>query len=162
MQNFLVNLYPLLLILTLASCNLDVDTSDPMASETISDSQRDGFFIKKYRASSLDTSCKIKEAWIEYSWKNEVKGFRVYKERLPGFQLNLSVTSLPLNGNEYLFNWQMSDPTYGTFGTSNGCYVLHLHDEKVPDSFKINLYPIDLTTRRKDTQTVCTIFLSSR
>lgn len=149
-------------VLILSGCNLDIDTSDPMASKTINDSKKDGFFLREYNASSTDTSYKIKEAWIEHIWFNEVKGFRVYKKSVQSIQLNLRVASLPLNGNEYFLNWEMADSTYGIFGTSNGCYVLDLKQEKIPDSFKIDLYKIDLNKiaeSRKDKQIVCTIFL---
>ena len=147
-------------ICILLGCNLDVDTSDPMASETIEKSKENGYFIKEYKAIS-DSSCDVQEAWIEYTWKYEAHGCNIKKARIANYtQVNLRVKYLPINSDEYLLKYRLEDSTYGIFGTSNGCYVLHLKEENLPAKFKISLYKFSTGLHKIEKEKdLCTIFL---
>ena len=64
--------FSFIFVLLIIGCNLNVNTVDTQASQSITASEQDSLFIKQYKTSS-ETSCNVKEAWVEYAWKNELE-----------------------------------------------------------------------------------------
>ena len=137
----------------IVACNLDVDTSDPMASESISKSRSDNLFIKEYSSVASDTCSKIKEAWVEYSWRYAESGCNIKKERQNGIQLAFSATKMPFEDSDFILRYLMEDSTYGYVGTSGGSYVIHLKENIPPQQFEIHV------NDRIKKKSVCTIVL---
>ena len=135
-------LITLITMATLMGCNLEVNTVDPQASSTIEESKRDGFFLKEYKADQLRQGFfEIKEAWVEYVWKNQLVNDKIVKTKTGGLQLNLKLEMFMNNEfkeKRYLLDWEMKN-TNGFFGKSNGVYMLYLKDQELPDSFNITI-----------------------
>jgi hypothetical protein len=72
------HLYLALYILT-TGCGLSVNTTDPRHSKDISDSKKNGLFRGAYYAPASPIYFKMKEAWIEPLWFNDIDGFKVIK-----------------------------------------------------------------------------------
>jgi hypothetical protein len=123
-------------IFSLASCHLEVNTTDPQASASIDAAKKEKFFKKEYRC---DSACGQVEAWIEEAWKYEIVGVNVKKLGLGGNQLILKFKkktfNLPLN--RFLVDWRIVDSAYGIFGSGNGVFILDLKDKAFPDKFDI-------------------------
>jgi hypothetical protein len=129
----------------LSSCLIDVNTSDPLASESISASKKNGLFIKQYLPAAI-LPCTPKEAWIEYSWKNEVKGCTVYKQKFEKYYqlvFNIDLKKLGLDRKDYLVDWKLVEDSLGTVGMFNGMYVLFLKSKPLPPVFRIDAYRND-------------------
>ncbi|HYF31809.1 MAG TPA: hypothetical protein VD993_11880 [Chitinophagaceae bacterium] len=132
--------FSLLIALFLISCNADVNTVDPQASSSIENSKKDSFFIQEYNSTSRFAD--VKEAWVEYKWKNEASLFSKSKVRTTGVQLNIKVNDFKnpeFDENEYFITWEMVVPGIGTIGTGNGVYSLSINTGRVPDSVKIEV-----------------------
>lgn len=63
----------LLIIIVLISCSPPVNTWDPMVSENIMTSKKNGLFIAQYNIGKDSLCSLIKEAWVENGWHNESK-----------------------------------------------------------------------------------------
>jgi hypothetical protein len=120
---------------------IEINTVDPQASSDINQSKKNGFFLKEYRANKIpDNYFDVKEAWVEYIWKNELVDNRTVKVKTGGLQLNMRLERF--NGNKiedkrYLLDWEMKNASNGFMAKSNGVYRLFLKEQELPDSFDI-------------------------
>lgn len=128
-------------ILFLIGCNLDVNTSDPQASNSIKDSKKDKLLIKVLSIDTTKSSCFIDEAWIEYSWRNQVKYGKLSKFKPGGIQLVIKSNQelFSLDPAEYLWSWEFVDSVYGPLASYSGLYTLGLNEKHYPNSFEIYL-----------------------
>ncbi len=149
--------FSIIFLLLFISCNLDVNTVDTQASETISKSKRNALFLKQYKALP-QTSCNVKEAWVEYAWKNELENGKVNKRKLNEYQLviSLDLDKVHVNKSDYLINWELSEKNFGTLGSANGVYILRLKNKELPSNFTIAL------NQKDRTRGVCNIVLNDQ
>ena len=141
-------------ILVLTSCNLDVNTSDPQESVSISQSKKNNLFISEYRLEAMDSSIfKIKEAWIEKTWQWSVNYGVKEKVKTGRYQLNLlldSFTNTKFKNREYGLTWKMENPLNGYFRSSGNVYTLSIKGVILPDTLNISIEQIgeDLKTKK--------------
>lgn len=145
------------ILLFFSRCNFDVDTSDPQASSSIMISKKNNLFLSEYKSTPNYFSIfKIREAWIEKSWRNQLNYWQVVKEETGGNQLNLILDSFinpKFKNDEYILNWRMEDNVNGSLGKSGNVYSLFLKEQYLPDTFNITIEQIneDRTTKNLDT-----------
>jgi hypothetical protein len=127
----------------LFSCNAEVNTVNPQASSTIESSKKDGFFIQEYYLDSSSSDIvDIKEAWIEYKWKNEANVLSRSKVKTSGVQLNIKVNRFKqpdLDEKKHFITWEMEVSGIGVIGTGNGVYTIFINNGRVPDSLQVNI-----------------------
>src|ERR1700755_1010360 len=125
MKNRITLKLSLIMIVSFGCHNLEVNTTDPQASSDMNTSKQSGLFIQEYKLfQASNTNIKVKDAWIEYSWRNKLEGSKVVKLKTGGVQLNFNITGLPgaFNTSNYLNTWQMKGRADGFVGRSNGLY----------------------------------------
>ncbi len=140
-------------------CNLDINTSDPQASRSIEKSKGRKVFLKEYSANGIHDSCIVFEAWVEYAWRNEVKGSTKTIKTFPETQLMLIFDwkKFPLDLNKFSIDWEISDSLYGKFGSGNGGFILDLKENELPDKFTISL-----NKRGSSYENICIIYLYAK
>ena len=149
---------PLALVLLVLhlSCNLSVNTTDPQASKSIAASVERKVFIRKFVPDQSHHSCIVSEAWIEKVWRNVDEGVTTGVEVFQTIQLVLVFNwkEFPLDLNKYFIEWEISDSTFGKFGTGNGVFILSLGKNEVPSYFNV-----DVIKRDSSKAKVCEIHL---
>jgi hypothetical protein len=151
--------YSILIIISIAilpftSCNLDVNTSDPQESTSISQSKKSDLFISEYELKTIDSPIfKIKEAWMEKSWKWEVNYGIKERVETGRYQLNLLLDSFidsNFKNNEYGIKWKMENKLNGYFRSTGNVYTLSIKQLILPDTLNISIEQIneDLTTKK--------------
>jgi hypothetical protein len=119
-------------------CNLDVDDTDPQVSPSSDFSKENKFYVTNYKSYKVpDSIFRIKEVWVEYTWKYDLNFGFVSKARMGGYHLNLKVDSFinpKFKRNEYGLKWLMEEKSNAYFGSSNNVYSLELKKEKLPDT----------------------------
>ncbi len=139
-NNYIPASYFVMMMFTFLGCNLDVNTSDPQFSRDIQTSKKDRFYLCAYEGVNQSPILfKIKEAWLEYSWKNQVNLWRKIKVKTGWYQLNFKLDSLinsDFKNDEYLINWRMEAKSYGYISSSD-VYSLALKKEHLSDTFII-------------------------
>jgi len=147
-------------IFSLTSCNLDVNTSDPQQSASISQSKKNNLFISEYELERIDNPIfKIKEAWMEKSWKWEVNYGIKERMETSRYQLNLLLDSFidsNFKNNEYGIKWEMENKLNGYFRSTGNVYTVSIKPLILPDILNISIEQIteDLTTKKFDSFTV--------
>jgi hypothetical protein len=83
------------ILLTTVSCNLFTTDINQETTHTIKDSKQIGVFITAYKCKQDDNDTfKIKEAWVEYAWINDVSNiFIVRPKKIGGLKFNLVFTN---------------------------------------------------------------------
>ncbi|HUM98633.1 MAG TPA: hypothetical protein PK275_12325 [Chitinophagaceae bacterium] len=121
---------------------VQVNTVDPQASFNIENSKKDGFFLKQYKVSGISENFfQVSEAWIEYTWKNNIEGDRIVKTKIDGMQLNLKLDNFLASGiqnDRYMLDWEMRDIVNGSFRKSS-VYSVFIKGNDLPDSFDLIL-----------------------
>jgi len=121
---------------------VQVNTVDPQASFNIVNSKKDGFFLKQYKVSGISGNFfQVSEAWVEYTWKNNVDGDRIVKTKTDGIQLNLKLDDFSANGiqnDQYMIDWEMRDVVNGSFRKSS-VYSVFVKGNNLPESFDLIL-----------------------
>lgn len=142
--------------LFLISCNLDVNTTDPMASKSIKDSKNNNMFIKEAFIDTNDSYCNVDEAWIEYDWQNKLHFFKIVKKKMGGAQLVLKFNPKLYSfiPHDYTTSWELKDSLFGILWSENGQYIINLGEKRIPSNFKISLVKL-LPTKK----TICKILL---
>jgi hypothetical protein len=132
-----------IIIINLIGCNPEINTVDPQASSAITESKKNGFFIKAYKVDQVPKDFfSVKEAWVEYVWKNKLVNGKAVKTKTDGLQLNLILDvfrGTEIVNNRYLLDWEMKDEINGFFGKSSNVYFLFLKGTELPDSFNITI-----------------------
>ena len=133
-----MKLFGIVILTMIASCNLEVNTTDSQASTTIRESKKNKMFVEQ--VSVLEDSCGIREAWIENIWKNTFET-ESGKERLGGDQLvvRLNFNKVQVDPYKYLFDWKLVSKELGTFGGVNGVCIAELDIVKIPDVITVEL-----------------------
>lgn len=153
----------LIITLFINSCNSQVNTVDPQISKNISESKKNGFFMKKITVDSTsDRNIQVEEAWLEKTWFYEIHNGKVMKVAKAGSQLCFKLKQLP--SNKYNINkldkWLMEYSVKETYvGISYGLYELSFNDLNVPDIISLDLINrLDLNGNVKDTKVGVLIF----
>ena len=90
MKNSLISVLLITILIFNLNCNLDINTTDPQSSTSLTASKKDNLFLCEYGAKNISNSLFIvKAAWIESSWKNKLSYSRVKKTKTGSIQLNL-------------------------------------------------------------------------
>jgi hypothetical protein len=134
------------LSLSFLSCNLELNTVDPQVSASIEQSKDNNFFLQEYSVIHSSCQAKIREVWVEFTWKNALVGGKLTKQKLGGQQLLLrfeDYDSTLMPKNKYLILWEIEESEYGSFGSSNGNYDLQLKKGDLPNKFHIVIRKID-------------------
>jgi len=125
---------------------IEVNTSDPQASSDIKKSKDNGLFLKEYEVAEVTGNFfEVKEAWVEYTWRNGFEGNELRKIKTGRTQLTLKLINYldsNIKSDNYLFDWEMNDIVNGSLGSS-GVYSVSLEDQQLPDSFTIIINKIN-------------------
>lgn len=131
-------------------CNLGINTTDPQSSSNIEQSIEKGLFVGRYEVKKLpDSIFNVEEAWVEYTWKNDLSNGKLNTKRTNEIQLNLKIkesNASILKQDNYLIDWEMEETINGYFGKSNGVYVLLLKSNNLPDSLTVAINRIPKTS----------------
>jgi hypothetical protein len=142
-----------LCIMSVTSCNLEVNTSDPQASTDIESSRKDGFLVRKYEHfSDIDSLFKIQEAWIEHSWKYSLVGNKKVKEKFDDLQFDFKLSKFKgpfFRDDNYLVDWRIQNDTNEYVGQSNGVYVLFLKGTEIPKKISFTVRKLNEDTSFK-------------
>lgn len=131
-------------LVCLIRCGIEINTSDPQFSGSIEESKEDSLFLFELTCTNSGNNIfKFDKAWIEYSWKNEVKWGKRIKKRTDGVQLVIQISEY-LDSffvrKSYVLNWTMKyidkDDTLGQYGDQ---YFLLLNDNELRDKYSIEV-----------------------
>jgi hypothetical protein len=146
-MGYTMKLISIFVLVVLASCNFDANTVDPQASESITNSKRDGFFIEEFTVDKEKYCSAPGEAWVEYSWKNRLRYGKILKTTTFGRQLVLKIDpkKFDLDPYYYIETWELKDSIHNILGSSNGVYTIDLKNESKPKVFDIDLIRLQPT-----------------
>lgn len=129
-------------LVSLLSCNMDVNTVDPQSSQNIRESQKNGLYIKRfYLDKTSSQTIQIDEVWAEYKWKNEASLFSKSKKKIGDFQMVMKIREFGqpnLSDGKYAISWKLEALNLGKATKSNGIYTFSLHG-KIPDTVQVNI-----------------------
>ena len=142
----------LILISTfLTQCSCAFDTTEAQASRSISESKKNGFYLKQLIVSNRLDDINIEEAWIEKVWYYDYKGNQVIKTSVNMYQLVFKIKQTP--NSKFLLNdvlsWTMiQDSTKNYVGVKiwkkynkiTGVYYLSSNNIESINPIIINLF----------------------
>lgn len=131
--------------LCLAGCGLNVNTTDPVASKNIQESNNKEVFIAPY---SLDQSnytldpLVLNEAWVERVWFRTAEGLSTGVEPTDSYQLCFTLAE---NNNtpfatEHYNDWNMNEKISNRYvGHRGEVYTLFLEGKEIPERIDLLL-----------------------
>ena len=117
---------------------LEINTATPQASSSLEESKKNNFFIKEYKVlGDKEDFFKVKEAWVEFAWKYQLRNGKKTMKRFNEIQLVMKLSNFnseKIREGDYLVNWQIDEISHGTVGSGNYVYDLSLSSIELPDT----------------------------
>ena len=130
----------------IGSCNCEVNTTDGQVSKSISESKKNGFFVRQYLVDKRSTyQLNVEEAWIEKTWSNEIRKGQIVKVATDQCQLCFKIKQIPQLKfrTDFYSDWLMKNSknnTYVGVGIYSGMYNLFIDDCSSQNSISLDLF----------------------